>query len=177
MSLDSEHSLHFLADGGSAKKCNECSETKELKKKKFTKLLHGYPLKTFFLILFRNNEIEFLSVSNIIQHFLNLGSNALLERYTTILHKNKSKIYFKLRTEAYTSTLSLLTDWLTDWLTTNLTKMKKSYSGQTLTRFQAPPVTLLGGNRIHLDDFYNNKLKTINLLYIDLCAILVRISY
>ena len=51
-------------------------------------------------------------------------------------------LIFKLWTEAYTSTLSVLTDWLTDWLTnwlscwlicthdapTNLTNVEKSYS-------------------------------------------------
>ena len=51
--------------------------------------------------------------------------------------------FLKLRSEAYTSTLGLLTHSLSETLIClhnilrNLAKEEKSYTGQTLTRFQA----------------------------------------
>ena len=81
-------------------------------------------------------------------------------------------MYFKLRAEAYTYILCLLTHWLTDLLTDwficphnalkNSAKVEKSYSDQTLKRFQAASLsTLLKGNslRILLELYlaYNNK--------------------
>ena len=62
----------------------------------------------------------------------------------TVLRKHTVCLFkiFKLRTEAYTSMFSLITDSLTDssvriMLLENLEKGEKSYSGQTLTGFQA----------------------------------------
>ena len=44
---------------------------------------------------------------------------------------------FKLWAEAYRSNLGLLTDWLTHNALRNLAKVEKSYSGQTLARYQS----------------------------------------
>ena len=65
-----------------------------------------------------------------------------------------SLIFLKLRTEAYTFSLNLLTDSLTHssvrimLLETWLAKVEKIYSGQTLTRFQA------ASNYANLDHVY-----------------------
>ena len=63
---------------------------------------------------------------------------------------------FKLRTEAYTSTLGLLTDWLVcpHNALKNLAKVEKLYYGQFLKGFrqQVTWPTLLGGN--DLDHIY-----------------------
>ena len=92
------------------------------------------------------------------------------------MKKKTSSRSCKIRTEAYTYTLGLLTHSLTHWLThlscphnafKNFAIVENSYSGQTLTRFQAAShlaSALFGGN--NLDHVYlkgHMKSKTTNL--------------